>query len=241
MFASVVIKASMVAMLGQIIPEPLAIAPNFTVFPPSSVSAIICLGCVSVVMMAWAAFLLSASESSATAADTPSRILSMGRFTPITPVEATATRFAAQDNFSAAKAAVSFASFSPCSPVQALAQPALATTARRAPPDTAAFETSTQAARTALVVKTPAAVASTSLTISATSRLPLFLMPALTPAVLNPWGKAAPFNSSSFFSILILPIFFYLRIHRRKVKPFGFIKTAGDVEILYRLACRALY
>ena len=53
--ASVVTKDSIVPMLGWIIPEPLAMPPIRTAFPPSSSSTLICFITRSVVMMAPAA------------------------------------------------------------------------------------------------------------------------------------------------------------------------------------------
>ena len=48
-------KQSMVAMFGQIMPAPLQMPPMRTVFPPSFNSTAICLGRLSLVMMASAA------------------------------------------------------------------------------------------------------------------------------------------------------------------------------------------
>ena len=53
--ASVVRKASMVHMLGWIMPDPLAMPPSVTVFPPISSSTASSFSQVSVVMMALAA------------------------------------------------------------------------------------------------------------------------------------------------------------------------------------------
>ena len=130
MAASVVIKVSIVAMFGQIMPEPLAIAPIRTSLPPSSIFSPKLLAWVSVVIMAFEASGLPSTDNFPTASLMPAVILSMGRLTPITPVEATNTSSAAQPICSAAIFAVSFAAFIPVSPVQAFAQPAFATMAR---------------------------------------------------------------------------------------------------------------
>ena len=60
--------------------------------------------------------------------------LSICRPTPMTPVEATSTCSGAQPSAAAASAAIRSASAMPSSPVQALAQPLLTTTARAMPP-----------------------------------------------------------------------------------------------------------
>src|SRR5262249_19782088 len=80
------------------------------------------------------------------------------------------------------------------SPVQALAQPLLTTTARATPPerDRCSRETTTGAALALLVVKTAAACAGASETSSARSARPLALMPALIPAARNPRGTVTP-------------------------------------------------
>ena len=124
------------------------------------------------------------------AAGSPPRILSIGRPTPITPVDATSTCSTGQPTSRAVSAAISRATRSPSSPVQALAQPLLTTIARAVPPERArcSRETTTGAAIARLVVKTAAACAGASETSSARSRLPLALMPALTPAARKPRG-----------------------------------------------------
>ena len=139
--ASVVMKESIVAMFGWIMPDPLAIAPKRTFLPPISTSVAHALEYVSVVMMALPASTLPSLERAATASLTPCSSFSIGRFTPMTPVEATRTSPAAQPSASAAISVVRLASFMPCSPVQAFAQPALATMARALPSPTASLET----------------------------------------------------------------------------------------------------
>ena len=160
MAASVVMKQSIVAMFGWIMPEPLAMTPKRTFLPPSSISSAAVFGCVSVVMMAWLAALPPSAESLLMASLTPTSSLSIGSGTPMTPVEATTTSCGVQPSASAAISCVALASFSPCSPVQALAQPALATMACAVPVATTAFEAKTGAAATAFCVKVPATAAS---------------------------------------------------------------------------------
>ena len=72
-WASVVMKSSMVAMLGWIMPEPLAMAPMRQVLPPTVNSTANSLAWVSVVMMAVAASWLpsAVAASLAAAAGTP--------------------------------------------------------------------------------------------------------------------------------------------------------------------------
>ena len=86
MAASVVMKASMVAMFGAIMPEPLAMAPSRAVLPSSVNSTATCLGNVSVVMMAWAASSQSSPCSLPAAFWMPATIFSIGSAVPMTPV-----------------------------------------------------------------------------------------------------------------------------------------------------------
>ena len=85
--ASVDRKASMVAMPGAIIPEPLAIPP--TVIPPIRTAC--CLGCRSVVRMARARA-SGAAVPPAAARRIPGSRRSMGSGTPMTPVSRPAPR-----------------------------------------------------------------------------------------------------------------------------------------------------
>ena len=63
MAQSVVINTSIVAILGCIIPEPLAIPPILQVFPPISKLTAISLTLVSVVIMPSAAFSLPTADN----------------------------------------------------------------------------------------------------------------------------------------------------------------------------------
>ena len=125
----------MVAMLGAIMPAPLAMAPTrdrpaaegeLDQRPPWA-------GC------RWSGWRApprappSRREARAAAA-IPARTLSIGRCTPMTPVEATTTSAGGQPSGRRGDRAPSRARRAgPCSPVAALAQPAFTTTAR-APP-----------------------------------------------------------------------------------------------------------
>ena len=136
MAASVVTKLSMVHMLGWIMPEPLHMPPMVTRTPPSSSCTAASLFFVSVVMMALeAAVPLSGPASRRGAmALIPASIRSMGSCFPITPVDATKTPSCGIPRTWAAVAAVRLQYSMPSSPVQALAIPALMTTAWAAAP-----------------------------------------------------------------------------------------------------------
>ena len=91
MLASVVIKTSMVAMLGWIIPLPLAMPPMRQVFPSRENSTATSLRTVSVVMIPSAAASQPSSERPAVSASMPAAIGSRFSGSPMTPVEATTT------------------------------------------------------------------------------------------------------------------------------------------------------
>ena len=129
MAQSVVMKPSMVAMLGWIIPEPLAMAPMVTVFPPNSMLRASSFFIVSVVRMASRASIDPALESPATRASIPASIGVTSSCTPITPVEATTTSSALTGRRSATSAAMRRAAAIPASPLQVLALPELTITA----------------------------------------------------------------------------------------------------------------
>ena len=141
-------------------PEPFAMAPKRTSLPPILAETAHAFEYVSVVMIALPAFTLPSAESSPIAALMPVSILSIGSVTPITPVEPTMTSFSLHPRASAARRCILWASLSPCSPVQALAQPALATIACALPFATTSFDAKTGAAATRFCVKVPATAAS---------------------------------------------------------------------------------
>ena len=192
--ASVVMKPSIVAIIGSIIPEPLAIPPIRTVRPPIWISAAASLGNGSVVMMARAAADPWSLASPRNAAGSAARILSIGSATPITPVDATRTSATEHPTSRAVSAAMSRAARNPSSPVQALAHPLLTTIARATPPLAlrCSRETRIGAASARFVVKTAAAVAGVSDTSRARSRPCLALMPALEPEARYPCGVVTP-------------------------------------------------
>ena len=76
--ASVVMYASIVAMFGWIMPEPLHIPPTLTRTPPRSTSSSASLGCESVVMIACAASSPCAASRSAHALMIPDLTASIG-------------------------------------------------------------------------------------------------------------------------------------------------------------------
>ncbi|CPU65139.1 Uncharacterised protein [Mycobacteroides abscessus] len=113
----------------------------------------------------------------------------MGSRTPMRPVEQTSTSPADVASTSATCSAVRCVSAKPSGPVHAFAPPELSTTAVARPSRTAWRVQATGAANTRFVVRTAAATSSgPSLTTSATSRAPVDLSPAATPAARKPCG-----------------------------------------------------
>ena len=127
--ASVVMKQSIVAMLGWIIPDPFAIAANFTALPPMSISRNATFVRRSVVRIASAAGIAS-SPSAATSAGTAAAIRSTGSGVPIAPVDAVSTASASMPRASATALATARSSAAPRGPTIAFALPLLATMAR---------------------------------------------------------------------------------------------------------------
>ena len=193
--ASDVIKQSMVAILGCIIPEPLHIPPICTIVPSISNSTATCFDLVSVVIIASAARAASAavSPSCPGSLSIPFPIISIGSCFPITPVLATRTASSSIPSFSAVFAAISRHFSYPSSPVHALAIPLFTTIA------CALFDSNTTflshftgAAHTLLVVNVPALTHGISENTSAISFLTLFLIPALSPVALKPFDAHTP-------------------------------------------------
>ena len=126
--ASVATKLSMVAILGLIMPEPLLI-PVMVICVSELPSRVNCrldpLGRVSVVRMPSAASAQPFSSRAATASGIPASNVSIGRVSPITPVENGRTRFAGTDCRSPSTWQLRWASARPTSPVPALALPVL--------------------------------------------------------------------------------------------------------------------
>ena len=123
--ASQVTKESMVAILGWIIPEPLAIPPIRTGLPSIMVSRAIDLGTKSVVMIDRAASSPPSSLAAAATWGIPALRASIFILCPITPVEARRIVSGSTCNTSPRILALSRVSCQPCSPVAALACPAL--------------------------------------------------------------------------------------------------------------------
>ena len=153
--ASVVRTTSIVARPGASMPAPLAIPPTAK---PSAVSTA-CLATVSVVMIASPRRRRPRRDRAACAAVTPGSSRSIGRRSPISPVEQTATSPAPQPRRSATCSAVAWVSWKPSGPVQALAPPELRTTACTSPSPSTCCDHRTGAALNRLLVKTPAATA----------------------------------------------------------------------------------
>ena len=140
-------------MLGSIMPAPLQQAVMRTGRPATVRSAVTCLGRVSVVMMASGTRAAAAGSARAAAAlRIPASTLAMGRHSPMRPVEQISISCSGIPTAAAPAAAMRRASIIPCSPVQALALPALTTMARARPVAVRAMSTFTGAAFTWLVV-----------------------------------------------------------------------------------------
>ena len=86
----------------------------------------------------------------------PARALSLGRGTPMTPVEETRTSLGLQSSASATCAMICSTASRPRMPVKALELPALTTSARASPSFTCSRPSSTSLDAQALLVKTPA-------------------------------------------------------------------------------------
>ena len=156
--ASVATKASMVAMSGAIMPDPLAMPLIWTVTPPIRACRVASLGKVSVVMMAAAAAAQPSSANAAVRSGRPAVMRSSASGSPMTPVEARKTSSRAQPSAEAAAAAQRRTEASPSRPVKALALPELTRIARARPPFSAARHQSTGAEAVSERVSTPAMV-----------------------------------------------------------------------------------
>src|SRR5574340_141422 len=168
----------MVAMLGWIMPEPLAIPVTVTVLPPTCARRLAPLATMSVVMIACAASLQWAGARSAWAAGSAGRILSTGSGSRITPVENGSTCSAPMPMIPATASQVRRARSRPSSPVPALALPVLITSARISALARCCLHRMTGAAQKRFCVNTPATRLPGASSISVMSRRPGFLMPA---------------------------------------------------------------
>ena len=195
MFTSVVINPSIVHIFGCIIPEPLHIAPIFTVFPDISNSIEISFETVSVVIIAlaasFAAFSLCSKEFESDSI--PVQILSIGSCIPITPVDAKSIEFSSVPSSDAAFFALCLQYSIPSSLVQALAIPEFITIAFTSTSLSVIFlSQSTGAAFTRFVVYVPADIAGTFEKIMAISVLFLYFIFASVALAKNPFGAHIP-------------------------------------------------
>ena len=195
-------KASIVAILGSIIPAPFAMPATDIFLPPNATVAMTVFGRVSEVMIARLAAALCSSESESfdAASAIPFATFSIGINSPILPVEHTRTSSLRQPAAAAASSHIFSASSEPRAPVHALALPLLATIARiLGEASRRAMSSNTGEAFTSFVVNTPAASAGVSETTSAKSRReksPLFLMSHAAAPTLKPFTNPKPATSS---------------------------------------------
>ncbi|MCY1538861.1 hypothetical protein D9M68_744230 [compost metagenome] len=126
----------MVAMLGRIMPAPLAIPVALTTHPSIDIHLLTALGKVSVVMMPWAAeshcapLSVCDKAASVSAPGNPASSRSSGSGSMITPVENGSTCSWCRPNERAKAVQVWRAWAKPGAPVPALALPVLITSAR---------------------------------------------------------------------------------------------------------------
>ena len=183
MAQSEVMKPSIVAILGQIMPLPLAMQPMRHSTPPAVKLTAISLLCVSVVIIASAAGALSAPRAF-TSSGIPRSKGSMLMAWPMTPVEATMTSSGAMPSSAASRAQVVSAMYSPFA-LQVFALPLLQIIALAKPSARCLFVTVSGAPLTRFCVYTAAAAARFSEYMSARSRFVRFLRtPQYTPAAL---------------------------------------------------------
>ena len=192
--ASVCTKQSIVAKPGIIIPAPFACAERVT--PPARTVQLF--GQRSVVRIASEKAIPPDSERPAAASPIPSSTASIGSGTPITPVSATATRSGARPRRAPASPHIAQASARPCSPVSALALPALTTAARIAARSTRSRQILTGAAAEALrVSRTEEATSSASQTRRPTSVWPPPLRPQWAAPARKPGASWAGSSCST--------------------------------------------
>jgi hypothetical protein len=170
--ASVNTKASIVAMSGAIMPEPLAMPLMRTSALPSLAVAVASFGKVSVVMIARAAARQFSGRAASAALRSTLPITSASSGSPITPVEAMNTSPVLQPVASAVSAAVRFTAAMPFAPVKALALPEFTTSAQARPCVKRARHHSTGADGHFERVRTPATDVPLSSTASSTSVRP---------------------------------------------------------------------
>src|SRR5262249_39251564 len=165
--------ASIVAISGAIMPEPLQ-KPLIRMVVPSIVAvAVAPFGKVSVVMIARAAGSHLAASSNGTIFGSASTIFAAGGGSPITPVDEMKTSRGLQRNSSEVAAAVRSQTSRPARPVNTLALPELTTIARAEPPGRQARHQSTGAPGVFDCVSTPEIVVPGASSASMTSFRPL--------------------------------------------------------------------
>src|SRR3990170_6303405 len=189
---SVVIKDSIVASLGYIIPEPFAIPPILIDSLPYLYSTAATFETISVVIIASAASIPPVLLNFLTRAGIPFLIFSIGRESPITPVDATRIFSGDIPRVLAVRSTISSACLYPVLPIHAFALPLFTITPLAFPFLIYFWLNITGAAFTRFSVNTPAAQASTSEKIRARSFLPVFLMPQDIPEARIPLTAVIP-------------------------------------------------
>ena len=175
----------MVAMLGMIMPEPLAMPATVKGLPSMTPVRSDILGFRSVVMMALATWARLFGANPAANWGTAGSSLVRLSGCPMTPVEARSTSSAGHPRAFATISAEASAAFRPTSPVQALAWPALTRMALARPFLIFSLHHSTGAAATRFRVKTPATTAGSSATMRPRSSRVLYRRPPAKAADLK--------------------------------------------------------
>src|SRR5512141_1674028 len=173
-------------MFGAIIPAPFAIPPIVIVRPPARIFRIPRFGKASVVQIASPAPAIPRGERRATRPGRAATIFSTGSGAPLTPVEPIRSESTGRPRAMPAAREVSRTARIPTAPVQAFALPLFATIPRSRERERSAFPQTTGAAATLFRVKTTAETHGRSLTTSARSGFPVFLIPHDVPAARNP-------------------------------------------------------
>ncbi len=174
-------------MFGAIIPAPFAIPPIVIVRPsPARIFRIPRFGKASVVRIASPAPAIPFGERRAARTGIAATIFSTGSGTPMTPVEPISSESTGRPRDLAAARLVSRTARIPTAPVQAFALPLFATIPRSRDRVRSPFPQTTGEAATLFRVKTTAETHGRSLTTSARSGIPDFLIPHDIPAPRNP-------------------------------------------------------
>src|SRR3989338_1319018 len=190
--ASVVKNASIVAISGDIIPEPFTAPPIMASFPPNLTATAISLCTVSVVIMALANLVPLVFFKSLVKFATFFFIFPIGSLFPIMPVEAIRSSFLSRFSLSDKRPNISSASCISLFPTQQFALPLFTITARLTLFFTFFALTITDPDLILFVVKTAAHWAGLSENNKARSGRPLFLIPQLAVLARNPLGEVTP-------------------------------------------------